>query len=189
MNTAKSKQQRLDELAKRIEQCSECKKDTVGKLVFGEGNPDADVMFVGEAPGKQEAVSGRPFIGRSGKLLRSMIRSIGLKEQNVYITSPVKYLPKRGTPSKRQIDHSRHTFMEQVDIIDPYIMVLLGKTAVSAVLGKDIPILKQHGTVIETNQRRILITLHPAAVLRFPNKYRDFFADDFRKIKSLISTP
>lgn len=183
-----TKQNRLDELARKIEDCIDCKQDTVGKLVFGEGNPDAEIMFVGEAPGKKEAVSGRPFIGRSGKILRSKIRSIGLEEQNVYITSPVKYLPKRGTPSKKLIDHSRRMFMEQVGIINPRIIVLLGKTAITAVLEKDISVLKEHGTVIEKDNRKFLITLHPAAVLRFPNKYNDLFTEDFRKLAFLART-
>ncbi len=184
-----TKRQKLDVLAKQFDDCTECKQETVGKLVFGEGNPDAEIMFVGEAPGKQEAVSGRPFIGRSGKLLRSMIRSIGLEEQDVYITSPVKYLPKRGTPSKKLIDHSRNMFLKQVEIINPRILVLLGKTAITAVLETEIPVLKGHGTVIEKDNRKILITLHPAAVLRFPKKYSDLFTEDFHKLASIARTP
>ena len=184
-----SNQQKLESLASEIAACEECKENTVGKLVFGEGNPNAKIMFVGEAPGKQEAETGRPFIGRSGKLLREMIRSIGLEEKEVYITSPVKYLPKSGTPTKKQINHAQHYFQRQILIIDPEIIVLMGKTAVTAVLSKDIPILKAHGTVFDIDNRKIIITLHPAAVLRFPHKYKAMVIKDFKKISSLLSTP
>src|ERR1700685_3374875 len=99
------KQKELDRLAREIENCKICKIGKNGKAVPGEGNPDAKIAFIGEAPGKQEAVIGRPFIGRSGQLLRSLIREIGLKEDEVYITSPVKYLPERGTPTSEDIAH------------------------------------------------------------------------------------
>lgn len=181
--------QQLEKLKEKIGHCTKCQKDTIGVMVFGEGNPNAKIMFVGEAPGKQEAASGRPFIGRSGKLLRSMIRDTGIKENEVYITSPVKYLPKRGTPSKKQIEHARKPFLEQIAIIDPELIVLLGKTAISAVLQQDISVLKEHGTVFRQDGRNILITLHPAAVLRFPKKYKELFTNDFRKITTLVSTP
>ncbi len=184
-----SKQKQLDEIARQIENCDECKKDSIGKAVPGEGNPDARVMFVGEAPGKQEAASGRPFIGRSGQLLRSFIRNSGLTEEDVYITSPVKYLPKRGTPSKKAIVHARELFFKQVDVINPEIMVLLGKTAIYAVLEEEIPVLKEHGKILERDGRKILVTLHPAAVLRFPLKFKALFQQDFEKLKQIIDTP
>ena len=90
----------------------------------GEGNPDAHIIFLGEAPGKNEAATGRPFIGRSGQLLRKMIRSLGLKESDVFITRPVKYLPDRGTPSKEQIAHGRTHLTKQLTVINPKIIVL-----------------------------------------------------------------
>src|SRR3712207_3427188 len=121
-----NKQTALDEIAKEIENCEVCKIGKSGKAVSGEGNPDADIVFIGEAPGKTEALTGRPFIGRSGKLLRSLITSIGLKEEDVYITSPVKYLPDKGTPSLSDIAHGRLHLIKQFDVIDPKLIVLLG---------------------------------------------------------------
>src|SRR5205814_7925733 len=98
--------------------CPICPVGKSGKAVPGEGNPDADIVFIGEAPGKQEAASGRPFIGRSGQLLRNLIRSIGLDdEKDVYITSPVKYLPDRGTPTSQDIAHGRIHLMKQFEVI------------------------------------------------------------------------
>lgn len=179
------KERQLKLLTKQIEKDPIYKTNFIGKMVFGEGNPDAKIMFVGEAPGKQEAESGRPFIGRSGKLLRSLIREVGLDEKDVYITSPVKYLPKHGTPTKKEIAHARIDFMKQVEIVNPDILVLLGKTAMFAVLNKDIPILKHHGEIHKIEGKKYLLTLHPAAVLRFP-KYSSLIKNDFQLLNTFI---
>src|SRR5690349_2181245 len=124
----------LDALRKEIKACHVCKARSSGEMVFGEGSSDAKVMFIGEAPGHKEAQSGRPFIGRSGKLLRALIEEIGLREDDVYITSPVKYLPDSGTPTISQIEHAKTHFEKQLEIINPKIYILLGATAVFAVL-------------------------------------------------------
>lgn len=180
-----NKVKKLQELAKQIDECFDCKKDTIGKMVFGEGNVDSSIMFVGEAPGKQEAESGRPFIGRSGKLLRSLIQSLGLDdEKDVYITSPVKYLPKKGTPSKTQINHTRPYFLKQLDIIDPKLVVLMGSTAIQSVLGEALPITKNHGLVMTRDGRKYFLTFHPAAALRFPLLRKEIEAD-FEKLKKI----
>ncbi len=154
--------------------------------VPGEGNPDADLVFLGEAPGKNESKTGRPFIGRSGQLLRKMIREVGLLESDVYITSPVKYLPDRGTPTKEHIKHGNIHLAKQLKIIQPKYIVLMGATATYAVLGKSMPIMKVHGKVIKDQGYTYLIMLHPAAVLRFP-KYLGLMMADFKKLRSLIS--
>ena len=180
-----SKVQDLLKLQEEIESCALCKSVGYGKQVFGEGDPDAKIMFIGEAPGKKEAETGRPFIGRSGQLLRKTIESVGLREEDVYITSPVKFLPNKGTPTKTEINHSNIHFQKQLSIINPKILVLLGKTAIHALLNEDIPILKKHGELIQRNGWTILITLHPAAVLRFP-KYSVMFIADFKKLKGLL---
>ena len=130
-----NKLKELEKIAKEIENCKICKVGKSGKAVPGEGNPDADIVFLGKAPGKQEAIVGRPFIGRSGKLLRSLIVDAGLKEEDVYITSPVKYLPDRGMPTSEDISHGRTHLVKQLDIIKPKIIVLLGRVAAEGVLG------------------------------------------------------
>lgn len=180
-----NKDEQLKKMAQQIENCTECKVDKTGMMVFGEGNPDAKIMFVGEAPGKNEAKTGRPFIGRSGQLLRSLIRSIGLKEEDVYITSPVKYLPLRGTPTKDDIKHARTHFSQQVSIINPEIIVLLGSVAAQGVLQEIIPVTKVHGTIIEKNGKKYFITVHPAAGLRFP-PLKKTFEEDFEKLRELL---
>jgi DNA polymerase len=180
-----NKQKALDRIAQEIEQCLECKIGKSGKAVPGEGDPDADIIFMGEAPGKTEAKMGRPFIGRSGQLLRALIREAGLREEDVYITSPVKYLPDRGTPTPKDIAHAKTHLEKQLTVIDPKAIVLLGNVAVQGVLGRKIPVKTDHGKVIEENGRKYLVTLHPAAGLRFP-PLKALLIEDFKKVKTLV---
>jgi uracil-DNA glycosylase family 4 len=182
------KQKQLDKIAKEIENCEICKIGKGGKAVPGEGNPDADVVFIGEAPGRQEAVSGRPFIGRSGQLLRSLIRGIGFDdEKDVYITSPVKYLPDRGTPTSQDIAHGRLHLMKQFAIIQPEFVMLLGRVAAEGVLERKVAVVSEHGQVIEEKDGiKYFLTYHPAAALRFPNKFKPALREDFQKLKKLL---
>lgn len=175
---------KLAKIAEEIENCKICQKDSIGKAVPGEGNPNADVALIGEAPGRKESETGRPFVGRSGQFLRSTLEEIGIKPEDIYITSPVKFLPRRGTPSKEQIQHGKVHFDKQMEVIDPRVMVLMGKVAIYGVLGDEIPILKRHGEVIEKDGKRYLITIHPAAAIRF-KKFRSVFTGDLLKLKNL----
>jgi uracil-DNA glycosylase len=179
------KQEMLAGIANEINKCRKCRVGKSGVAVPGEGNPDAEIVLVGEAPGKEESRIGRPFIGRSGRLLRSMIKEIGLKEEDVFITSPVKYLPDRGTPDNDDIIHGRTHLFKQLDVIDPKIIVLLGNTACQAVLEEKVPVSSRHGSIIEKNGRKCLVTFHPAAAMRFP-KTREGFVQDFGILKGMI---
>lgn len=154
--------------------------------VPGEGSPAAAVVFVGEAPGREEAKTGRPFVGRSGKLLRDMIRSIGLDEAGVFITSPVHYLPLRGTPTAGMIEHGKGHLFEQLEVIKPGMVVLLGATACRAVLGRKTEVAKEHGTVVLQDGRTCFITVHPAYAIRF-RKGREMLAEDFKKLKRVLA--
>lgn len=206
------KQEALEKIAREIERCKVCKEGKTGVAVAGEGNPDADIVFIGEAPGKKEAVEGRPFIGRSGQLLRSLIREIGLDDvKDVYITSPVKYLPLRGTPTPQDIAHGRIHLMKQLNIIDPKIVVLLGRVAAEGVLraptlsgevglppsrkaseghsrgARKVAVVKERGSVIEERDGvKYFLTYHPAAALRFPIKFKPVLKDDFLLVKQLL---
>ena len=151
-----SKDRALKKIAAEIRTCRLCKRGGTGAAVPGEGNPEARVVFIGEAPGKEEAKTGRPFVGRSGKFLREMMRNIGLAAEDVFITSPGHYHPLRGTPSKEMIVHGREHLMHQLEIIEPEIIVLLGNTACLAVLGRKVEISKEHGTVIKFGRRKSL---------------------------------
>ena len=181
-----NKAEELEIIAHEIENCKTCKIGKHGMAVPGEGNPDAQIMFVGEAPGRNEAETGRPFIGRSGKLLRKMLTEVGLKEEDVYITSPVKYLPDYITPKPSDIEHGKIHFDRQVEVIDPKIIVLLGRVASLAVLNKKIAVVLEHGKIIEENGRKYFITVHPAAALRF-TKMKITLEKDFKSLKQLIT--
>jgi DNA polymerase len=179
------KQKELDKIARQIERCAECKKNKHGAAVVGEGNADADIMFIGEAPGRNEAVVGRPFIGRSGKFLRSQIAEAGLKDEDVYITSPVKYLPDYVTPTEEDIAHGMTHLSRQIEVINPKVIVLLGSVAVRGVLGEKRPVAKEHGMIIERNEKKYFISYHPSAAIRF-TKIRALFIEDFKKLKQLL---
>jgi len=181
----KTKKSSLTKVAEEIKKCKICPLGKSGLPVPGDCSPDAEVVFIGEAPGKEEAKVGRPFVGRSGKLLRSLIVESGLAEEAVFITSPVKYLPDRGTPTSKDIKHGMIHTQKQLDIINPKIIVLLGRVAAEGVLGEKISIVKDHGKLIEKNGRKYLLAFHPAAALRFPpNKQK--LTQDFKKLQNLL---
>jgi uracil-DNA glycosylase family 4 len=180
-----TKTQRLEKIAEEIEACKICKAGKIGRAVPGEGNADADIVFLGEAPGKKEAESGRPFIGPAGKVLRGLIKDAGLKDENVYITSPVKYLPKYVTPTPKDIKHGKKHLQKQLDIIQPKIVVLMGRVAALAMLNKNVSIAKEHGKIIKQDGITYLITYHPAAPLYSP-KVREELVKDFKILKKLI---
>lgn len=180
------KKQVLEKIEKEIRLCRICRMDSTGLPVPGEGNPNARIVFIGEAPGKTEAVSGRPFVGRSGKFLRTWMQKIGLDDLcDVYITSPVKYLPKKGTPTLRQIEHGRVHLLKQLEIIKPKIIVLMGRVAALGVLGEPISMAAQHGKKLSRDSNTYVFLHHPAAAMRFP-KIRKKFVKDFKKLRSLI---
>jgi len=179
------KRQELQKLEKEVLLCKICPIGKSGKMVFGEGNSSAKVVFVGEAPGRKESESGRPFIGRSGQLLRLQIRSIGLTEEEVYITSPVKYLPDRGTPTRQDIEHAKIHFDKQIKIINPKIIVVLGSTAAKALINRPVFIAKEHGQIVFQDGVKFFLMYHPAAAIRF-QKLRKVFEGDFKRLKKTL---
>jgi uracil-DNA glycosylase family 4 len=188
-----NKQQALDKVNEEIINCKICPVGKSGKPVVGEGDPDAEVVFIGEAPGKQEAKEGRPFIGRSGQLLRKLIREIDLQEKDVYITSPVKYLPNGkdgtpgGTPTSKDIAHGRIHLLKQFAVIQPKIVVLLGRVAAEGVLERKVAVAAEHGHIIEEKDGiQYFLTVHPAAALRFSQLYKPLLEQDFQHLKTLI---
>jgi len=183
-----TKERALKRIAEEIAGCRSCRKGCTGKAVPGEGDADARVVFVGEAPGREEAKTGRPFVGRSGKLLRQTIREAGLTEEEVFITSPVHYLPDQGTPSKEMIRHGREHLFTQLAVIEPDIIVLLGNTACAAILDTKVEVMKQHGTAVRKDGRTYFITLHPAYAIRF-TEGKKLFLRDFARLKRLIKAP
>lgn len=143
-------------------------------------------MFIGEAPGRQESLTGRPFVGRSGKFLTRLLESIAIKRENVYITSPVKYYPGARAPLDAEISHGRVHLQKQIDIISPKLVVLLGKVAAKSVLGTSLMIGKFHGKAVKRDGREYFFTFHPSAALRFP-KIRILMTKDFKKLSRSLS--
>lgn len=176
----------MDAIATEIENCRACKKDKIGMAVPGEGNPDAQIVFIGEAPGKTEAQTGRPFIGRAGKLLRTLIKDAGLFDEHVYITSPVKYLPKHVTPKPAEIEHGKKHLDAQLNIIEPKFVVLLGNVACLALLKQPVKIAQDHGKIIKDQGRTYFVSYHPAAALHQPNT-RPLLIKDFKMLKKLLA--
>lgn len=182
---SESRQKQLDEIAREIDSCELCKVNKTGLAVPGEGSAEAKVVFIGEAPGKEEAKTGRPFVGRSGKVLRSLIAALGYKEQDVFITSPVKRLPVHVTPTEEEIDHGRVHLDAQLAIISPKVVVMLGRVAGVALLKRNFSIGKDHGTFIEEHGRTYFLTYHPAAPLYSPS-IKVELVNDFNKLKKFL---
>jgi len=183
------KLEELNRVADEISRCEECKRDKSGLPVPGEGNPDANVIFLGESPGFQESKTGRPFVGRAGKFLTKMLDSIGIERKNVYITSPVKYFPGRRAPTDEEIYHGRIHLLKQIEIINPKLIVLLGNVASKAMFPDNkMFVSKIHGKAIEKDGRTYFPTFHPSAAMRF-TKMRMKMEEDFEKLKKLIELP
>lgn len=176
----------LEHMARQIASCRRCRQSGVGKPVVGEGNPDAEIVFVGEAPGRREAESGRPFVGRAGQWLRGALRNIGLDEHSVYFTNPVKYRPVRRKPGRADLAHARVHLLQQLNIINPRIVVLLGSTACAGALSEKVAVRDRHGTIIERDGRTYLITCHPEAAARFP-AIRKAVRQDLSTLKALVA--
>jgi uracil-DNA glycosylase len=181
-----NKRTALEEMKKEIEKCSECKKGKNGKAVPGEGNPNAKIIFIGEAPGKKEALTGKPFIGRSGNLLTKLLAAIKIDRKEVFITSPVKYYPGPRPPTPKEIAHGKIHLLKQIKIIAPKYIVLLGNTAMKALIDGSYQVTKWHGKVITQNNITYFITFHPAAALRFPKKIQPVMEEDLKILQSLV---
>jgi len=156
-------------------------------LVFGVGNPDAELMFVGEAPGKKEDLSGEPFVGAAGKFLNEMLASIGLERPDIYISNIVKYRPKDNRdPTAEEIAEFVPYLNRQIDVIRPKLVVFLGRHALN-VYFPDLKISQAHGEPVENNGQMYLPLFHPAAALYNP-RLRQTLIEDFSLISAILKT-
>ncbi len=191
MNKA-DKQEALDKVASDIAATQGGPLKATGiNPVPGEGNPDAKILFIGEAPGFNENEQKRPFVGQSGKLLRKNLEAHGLPAEEVYITNIVKFRPPDNRdPSPSEIEFFRPFLDRQIEIIDPLIVVTLGRYSMYKFLGEDAKISKIHGLARKINwQGKTLLVypmFHPAAALRDSTTMRLFEAD-FTKLKDLLT--
>jgi len=178
-----TRQKELDRLHKEITECEKCPLYISRKNpVPGEGSVTAKLMFVGEAPGAREDETGRPFVGRSGDFLTTLISGIGLSRSEVFITSVLKSRPpKNRTPTRSEIEACRPYLERQIEIINPQIIVLLGGVAVSSIIGPW-KMAEAHGKFYKVDKCTYFITYHPAAALRFPT-FKDVVKADFEILK------
>ncbi len=163
-------------------ECAECQKCVLGATrtnsVFGTGNPNADLMFVGEAPGEQEDLSGIPFVGRAGQLLDKFLYAVDIKREDVYIANILKCRPpKNRDPLPEEEDACIGYLREQVKLIRPKLIVCLGRIAAMRLIKPDYKITKEHGTWVQKGSYYMTAVYHPAALLRDPRKKEEMLED------------
>jgi DNA polymerase len=172
-----------------IGDCTRCKLHTLGRrqVVFGVGNPQAELMFVGEAPGADEDVQGEPFVGRAGQLLTKIIEAIGLQRRDVYIANVIKCRPPQNrNPEQDEVDTCESFLFHQIDVIKPKVIVALGTFAARALLRTLDPISRLRGRVFEYRGAKLIPTFHPAYLLRNPASKREVW-EDMKLVRSLLS--
>lgn len=178
----------LTALAIQAHDCTVCRlAETRTNVVFGAGNPDADVIFIGEGPGQQEDEQGLPFVGRSGKLLEQLLGEIGLTREDVYIANVVKCRPpKNRDPKPDEIDACKDYLRTQLELIQPKVAVTLGNFSSKLLLRTDTGITRLRGNAYEWWGRLLVPTFHPAAALRGSARVLDEMREDFRTIQAII---
>ena len=176
----------LDELKTEVEKCDKCELcKTRTKTVFGSGDEKTDLLFVGEAPGKNEDETGIPFVGRAGQLLNVFFDAVGIDREKVYITNILKCRPPQNRDPLPSEEKECIDFLhKQIEIINPKMIVCLGRISAMKLIKEDFKITKEHGVMFEYNKLPICAVYHPSALLRDPSKREDMYKD-LKKIKEL----
>lgn len=169
----------IEELEKTIVDCKRCKLcNNRTNIVFGTGNKNADIMFIGEGPGADEDIQGIPFVGKAGRLMNMAFEGIGIKREEVYIANIVKCRPPANrNPEKDETEACMNYLRNQVMIVKPKIIVLLGSVALKNILGEEYGITLSRGKWIEKKGILYMPTWHPAALLRDNSKKLEFWQD------------
>jgi DNA polymerase len=180
----------LDDIRLDLGDCQRCKLfSTRTNIVFGEGSPKADLMFIGEGPGADEDATGRPFVGRAGQLLTKMIEAIDLKREDVYIANVVKSRPPGNrAPESDEVKACIPFLFRQIAVIRPKLIVALGNPAMQALLDTKIGITKMRGQLQDyprVSGIKVLPTFHPAYLLRSPDKKREAW-EDLKKARAFL---
>jgi len=186
---ARSAAEALVAVRTEIGDCTRCKLHAQGRkqIVFGVGNPDADLMFVGEAPGGDEDIQGIPFVGRAGQLLTKIIEAIGLKREDVYIANVIKCRPPGNrNPEQDEVETCEPFLFQQIDIIKPKVVVALGTFAARALLRTLDPISRLRGRVYDYRGAKLIPTFHPAYLLRNPASKREVW-EDMKVVRRLLT--
>ena len=169
--------------------CPRCKLSrSRTNIVFGQGNPRADLMFVGEAPGRDEDEQGLAFVGRAGQLLTKIIEAMGRKREDVYIANCLKCRPPENrNPERDEVESCRPFLEEQIRLISPKVIVTLGTFAAQVVLGSDEPIGRLRGRWQAAHGARVMPTFHPAFLLRSPERKKDVW-EDMKKVRDYLGS-
>jgi uracil-DNA glycosylase family 4 len=168
--------------------CSRCKLHKLGRkqIVFGVGNPDADLMFVGEAPGGDEDIQGIPFVGRAGQLLTKMINAIQIERDDVYIANVIKCRPPQNrNPEPDEVETCEPFLFQQIDAIKPKVIVALGSFAAKTLLRSQDSISRLRGRVYDFRGTKVIPTFHPSFLLRSPDRKRDAW-EDLKKARAIL---
>jgi len=169
----------LDLLRAEALECTKCRlAGGRTNVVFGVGNPSADLMFIGEAPGRDEDLKGEPFVGRAGQLLTDIIKAMKLSREQVYIANVIKCRPPENrNPEPDELDACRPFIRRQVELIQPKVIVTLGKFGLQSLLQKSYPISAVRGQWLDYDGIKLMPTYHPAYLLRTPAAKKDVWAD------------
>lgn len=169
----------LEEIRAEMGKCRRCKLyPGATKLVFGDGNPDADLMFIGEAPGADEDLQGLPFVGAAGQLLNNLLSKLGLRREEVYITNVVKSRPPGNRePEPDEIEACRPFLLKQIEAVRPRVIVTLGRVATQVVLRTKEPLTRIRGRWQRYDHIRVMPTFHPSYLLRFPKERHKTWVD------------
>ena len=168
--------------------CTRCKLHGLGRrqIVFGVGNPEADLMFVGEAPGADEDLQGEPFVGRAGQLLTKFIEAIGLRREDVYIANVIKCRPPNNrNPEPDEVEQCEPFLFRQIDTIRPKVIVALGKFAAQSLLRTTDPITRLRGREYKYRDAILMPTYHPAYLLRTPSAKREVW-EDMKRVRAIL---
>ena len=168
--------------------CARCKLHTLGRkqIVFGVGNPNADLMFVGEAPGADEDIQGEPFVGRAGQLLTKIIEAIDLRREDVYIANVIKCRPPGNrNPEPDEVEQCERFLFQQIDTIRPKVIVALGKFAAQSLLRTSDPITRLRGREFKYRDAILMPTYHPAYLLRTPSAKREVW-EDMKRVRDIL---
>ena len=176
-----------EELKKECLHCRACSlAETRTNVVFGVGAPDAEVLFIGEAPGANEDLQGEPFVGRAGKLLDDMLAMIGLDRSRIYITNSVKCRPPHNRdPLNTEKDACHGYLVRQLQLMQPKIIVCLGRISAMEIIKPDFKITQEHGQFFERDGIQMTALYHPAALLRDPHKKPETF-EDLKRLQAKI---
>jgi uracil-DNA glycosylase family 4 len=169
----------LSDLAVLAAPCTRCRlAKTRTQVVFGTGNPDADLMFIGEAPGHDEDVKGEPFVGKAGQLLTDIIKAMRLTRDDVYIANVIKCRPPENrNPEPDELEACRPYIRKQLEHIKPRVVVTLGRFALQSLTGKGYAISSVRGQWLESDGIKVMPTYHPAYLLRTPSAKKEVWAD------------